>query len=125
MNKQQISEELVTRWGNTTISDGFQPVPHRLLRHQADLGITDPQMMVLLNVLDFWWKTERRPFPSALSIGRRIGASERTVRRHLSALQRKGYVVKQKNSERDKTEFDLTGLIHRLTAIVLERGAAN
>ncbi|MBE0626406.1 MAG: helix-turn-helix domain-containing protein [Burkholderiales bacterium] len=118
MNRPEISQELRERWGNTAIADGFQPVPHRLLRHQHDLGLSDPQMVVLLNVLDFWWQTERRPFPSAATIGRRIGAAERTVRRHLTALERKGYATKRKSRKGDKTEFDFTGLIHRLSTIV-------
>lgn len=118
MHKQQISEELIRRWGSTVMADGFQAVPHRLLRHQAELKLTPSEMVVLLNVLDFWWTSQRRPFPSAASIARRTAASERTVRRHLSSLQKKGYLAKSSSADGDKREFDPTGLIHRLTAII-------
>ena len=113
-----VSEELTRRWGNAVIKDGFQAVPHRLLRHQADLRITDQELVVLLNVLDFWWATERRPFPGAASISHRIGSAERTVRRHMRALEKKGYVVKRKQEQGDKSEFDFTGLIHKLATLV-------
>ena len=117
MEKPEISEELRSRWGNA-ISDGFQAVPHRLFQHQAELGLSIAEMVVLLNLLDFWWRTERRPFPGTLTIAQRIGAKERTVRRHLSALQRKGFLVKRKQENGEKMEFDFTGLVHRLAEVV-------
>ena len=114
----KISARLAERWGSSVISDGFQMVPHQFLKSQGLLGLTDSEMMVLLNVLDYWWATDRLPFPSTRTLARRMGCTERKVQRHLAALVKKRYLSRSQRAGSFAKEYDLSALIARLTSIV-------
>jgi hypothetical protein len=63
---------------------GYQPLPDVLLFHQHELGLSSEVLNVALHILAHWYAPERLPFPSAKTIARRMGVSERTIERYLT-----------------------------------------
>jgi DNA-binding MarR family transcriptional regulator len=66
---------------------GYQPVPDTLLMKQQDLGLDATDMLVLLNLMSYWWFRDRPPFPRTNVIAKRMGVSPRTVQRALHKLE--------------------------------------
>jgi predicted transcriptional regulator len=92
---------------------GFQLLPDLLLRHQADLGLTATDLVVLINLTMHWWYPDQRPFPRSSSIAKRMGIDRRTVQRSLAKLSEKGLVEKVTENLGDGSKrqvCDLTGL---------------
>ena len=60
-----------------------------LLRAQRRLGLSPTQLAVLMQLCDFWWDSERKPYPSKAT---RLGLSPRQVQRHVAELETAGIV---------------------------------
>lgn len=108
------------KWGSA-VSDGFtgfQILPDVLIRGQRRLGISNGEMVTLLNLLMHWWEKENLPYPKTSTIARRMGTSQRTVERHLKELQAKGLVskvvVKDDPNRAVQQRYDLSGLVNAL-----------
>ena len=54
-------------------------VPSPLLRAQRRLGLSPTQLAVLMQLCDFWWDSERKPYPSKATLAERLGLSPRQV----------------------------------------------
>ncbi|HNH12791.1 MAG TPA: helix-turn-helix domain-containing protein, partial [Rhodocyclaceae bacterium] len=124
MNKQELPTNestknmLSVRWGDALLS-GFVVVPSVLLLKQRELCLRDGELVTLTNILMAWWDSDKKPFPGAAVIARRMGVNARTVHRHLNSLVKKGYISKEEGvSESDPTKkvvrYDMTGLVERL-----------
>jgi DNA-binding MarR family transcriptional regulator len=122
--KDQVGKEIPAnvweKWGVAAFR-GYQAVPHDLLRYQAKLGLSNGELVTLLNILDFWWEAKNNPFPAVDQLAKRMSTDRRTVHRHLKSLQDKRYVVRDKGTETDeKRRFRLDGLVERLQQVVRE-----
>ena len=113
----------VTERFGVVAAAGYQPLPDVLLFHQHELGLSSEELNVVLNILAHWYAPERLPFPSAKTIGRRMGVSPRTIERYLMQLRKKGFLVKQRPlmGMRPKKQHDLTPLIKRLEPLARKR----
>lgn len=117
-----------TKWGSAVSSgrNGYQLLPDVLLRGQTRLGLDSTDMVVLLNILMHWWEREpdKLPHPRAVTIAKRIGASTRTVERHIDRLAKKGLVKWQapeaRNDGPNIRRFNLQGLVAKLQALAEE-----
>jgi len=102
-------------WGVSTLADGFLMTPSRLIRGQADLGLTPIQFSIAISLLDFWWEADRVPFPSKRVLAQRIGVSARTIQRNIAELERRGFVKRRRRwspqGEPATNEYDLSGLV--------------
>ena len=87
-------------------------VPSPLLRAQRRLGLSPTQLAVLMQLCDFWWDSERKPYPSKAT---RLGLSPRQVQRHVAELETAGIVrrTQRRLSHGGKTtnSYDLGGLV--------------
>jgi hypothetical protein len=79
------------KWGDA-VRAGFQQVPDALLMKQAELGLDQTDMVVLLNLTSYWWFRDLPPFPRTNVIAKRMGVTPRTVQRSMSKLQKKGLI---------------------------------
>jgi len=79
--RRKTSEE---KWGKPVIDLGFSIVPSLILRAQQRLGLNPTQLAVLLQLMDYWWNTARKPYPSKQALSERLGLSTRTVQRYIS-----------------------------------------
>ena len=106
------------KWGKEVIALGFCIVPSLLLRAQNRLGLNPTQLAVLMQLCDFWWDRERKPYPSKAVLAERLGLSRRQVQRHIADLETAGLVerVERRAVHGGKLTnvYDLSGLVQRL-----------
>lgn len=57
----QVSDK---KWGKAVMKLGFCIIPSMLLRAQQRLGLNPTQLAVLLQLADYWWSQDRKPYPS-------------------------------------------------------------
>ena len=111
-------QALEKKWGKHVIALGFCSVPSLLLRAQHRLGLSPTLLAVLLQLCDFWWDRERKPYPSKAVLAERLGLSRRQVQRHIAALEAAGLLqrVERRAAHGGKSTnaYDLSGLVDRL-----------
>ena len=93
--------ESVKKWGRDVIEAGFTVVPSVILQRQATLGLTSPELNVLLQLLDHWWSASSFPYPSRKAIAERMGVSPQTVQRHITKLARCGFIEIERRKRSD------------------------
>ena len=111
----QPNFQFVQKWGDAAAL-GFFQIPDVLFTSQDKLGIDVTEMVVLLNVLSFWWYDERKPFPKSSTIAQRTGLSPRTVQRTLQKLQQKD-ILKKTKSDWGYRMFDPAPLVEKLSVL--------
>jgi biotin operon repressor len=109
------------KWGSIVSGGraGFTGVPDALIRGQGELGISDREMVVLLNILMYWWQAEKLPFVSSERIGEATGKDQRSVQRAIKGLELKGF-LQRANVDFDsdsRNGYELSGLIRQLEPI--------
>ena len=106
------------KWGKGVIALGFCIVPSLLLRAQNRLGLNPTQLAVLLQLCDFWWEHERKPYPGKARLAERLSLSPRQVQRYIAELETAGLVkrVQRRAPHGGKLTniYDLGGLVARL-----------
>jgi len=106
------------KWGQAVMDLGFCLVPSLLLRAQRRLNLNPTQLAVLMQLCDFWWDKDRKPFPSKETLAQRLSLSERQVQRYIADLEREGFVrrIERRASNGGKLSntYDLSGLVKRL-----------
>lgn len=109
------------KWGQAVMDLGFCLVPSLLLRAQRRLNLNPTQLAVLLQLCDFWWDKDRKPFPSKETLSQRLSLSERQVQRYIAELEQEGLVrrIERRASNGGKLSntYDLSGLVKRLQAL--------
>ncbi|MCF6319866.1 MAG: helix-turn-helix domain-containing protein [Proteobacteria bacterium] len=117
------------KWGKIVIQCGFCIVPSLLFRAQKRLGLNSQQLIILLQLADFWWDKSRKPYPAVGTIAERIGLSQRQTRRHIAALEKAGFIKRIQRTAVHKgklsNEYDLTGLVDKLRKLAPEFKEAN
>jgi hypothetical protein len=106
------------KFGKPVMDLGFCIVPSLLMWAQARLGINTVQFNIVMQLADFWWDPERKPYPAKKLLSDRIGMSERQIQRQIAELETAGLVkrIGRTRPGRGKTsnEYDLGGLVARL-----------
>lgn len=105
------------KW-KTALDAGFVVVPSVLLRRQGQLGISDGELVVLQHLMMAWWEQRSLPFTRPHVIAARSGGNVRTVQRHLSALEKRGVLIRRRE-DRGLTKYDLSPLV-----LILEKQSA-
>ena len=108
-------------WGDALVG-GFVAIPNALLHAQQELGLQSLDLLIIINVVSYWYKPESLPFPRPSLLAKRLGVTTRTVERRLQVLQSKGLVrrcdAQVNNRTRVKVrEYDLGGLKEKLTPV--------
>ena len=112
------TRESEKKWGKKVISLGFCVVPSLLLRAQQRLGLNPTQLAVLMQLCDFWWESDRKPYPGKRALGERLSLSPRQVQRYIAELEKAGLVkrIERRAGHGGKltNSYDLSGLVERL-----------
>lgn len=111
-----IPDNIWEKWGKAAYR-GYQAVPHDLFKFQAQLDLSNGELVTLLNILDFWWEADNRPFPGVTVLAKRMNTNPRSVQRHLKCLEEKKYAVRERGDD-EKRRFNLDGLVTRLVELV-------
>ena len=92
-------------------------VPSLLLRAQRRLGLSPTQLAVLMQLCDFWWDSERKPYPSKATLAERLGLKPAPSAAHVAEFETAGIVrrTQRQLSHGGKTtnSYDLGGLVKR------------
>jgi len=128
--RQSKAERVSNRkWSAPVMKLGFCIIPSLLLRAQQRLGLNPTQLAVLLQLADYWWDKDRKPYPSKRDLSDRLGLSERQIQRHIADLEAAGLVQRIErygdSGEKTSNEYDLSGLVERLKKIAPEIEEAN
>jgi predicted transcriptional regulator len=114
-------KESERKWGVAVMKLGYCILPSILLQAQARLLITPQQMMVLLQLVEHWWKADNKVYPSKETLADRIGLSAKQVQRPIKALEEKKLVKRiprtLKGRGKTSNEYDLSGLVKKLKEI--------
>ena len=112
------------KWPDAVLSRGYSMIPSILLWGQAKMGLKPDELNVLLQLISHWWSADHDPHPAKDTIARRMGKDARTVQRHLTALETKGFIKRVERFKRHKGQdsngYDLSGLIAKLETIAPE-----
>lgn len=121
VGKAKTSRQSEEKWGVEVMDLGFCVLPSLLFRGQRRLGLNPTQLAVLLQLADFWWDPQRKPFPKKADLAERLSLSDRQVQRHIADLEAAGFVrrIERTRSRRGKisNEYDLSGLVAKLKAL--------
>ena len=106
------------KWG-IALNNGFVVVPSALFLNQSKIGISDGEVLVLLNLIMAWREVGTRPFPRTTTLAKRMGVTVRTVQRHVDQLEAKGLISRVKikggrTEDRAITEYGLSGIVTKL-----------
>jgi hypothetical protein len=112
------------KWGLEVMKLGFSIVPSLLLRAQKRLSLNPTQLAVLLQLADYWWDAERKPFPSKQALSDRLGISPRQVQRYIADLEEMKLVkrIERRALHKGKlsNQYDMSGLVKRLQELAPE-----
>lgn len=110
------------RWGaaQNILCHGYVPVPTFFLEIYASLKpypLTPAEAMFVLELMSHKWG-KAAPYPSYKTIAKRMGVSDKMVRRYAQSLETKKYLhrVLRKNTS---NRYDLTGLFQALDTAAL------
>jgi len=106
------------KWGREVMKLGFSVIPALLLRAQKRLGLNPTQLAVLLQLIDYWWEHDNKPFPSKQALSDRLSLGPRQIQRHIADLEKAGLVQRNERIKADgsksSNEYDLSGLVKHL-----------
>ena len=115
---------LAEKWGVEVIGQGYTAVPDVLLANMGELKISPTEMVVLLQLMRYWWAAGQLPFPSKKTLAQAIGSSEKNVQKVVGRLVARGLlkrILRKKASDRnDSNCYDLEPLIVRLRGLVTQ-----
>jgi len=121
LNANQASRASERKWGRAVMKLGFSIVPSLIFRAQQRLGLNASQLAILLQIADFWWDHNRKPYPSLKTLGERLDLSPRQVSRYIDGLEEARLVKKierhAKHKGRMSNQYDLSGLVARLAKL--------
>jgi DNA-binding MarR family transcriptional regulator len=113
-------KESERKWGKAVMSHGYCILPSMLLQAQGRLAVNAQEMMVLLHLVEHWWRSDSKVFPAMKILAERVGLSTKQVQRHIKALEDQKLVKRKERysaGRRTSNEYDLSGLVRKLKAI--------
>jgi hypothetical protein len=93
---------------------GFSPVPHMLLLHQRELGLTSKEVNAYLNIFMHWHDAARLPFPHTSTIAKRMGLPHRAAQNLVNSLMKKGMIEKVRTKRSEPMSYDPRPLLSKL-----------
>jgi DNA-binding MarR family transcriptional regulator len=115
--------ESEAKWGKNVMDAGYCIVPAVLFRAQARLGLSGMQLVLLLQLHEYWWKSEQLPFPKKETLVKRMGISEKQVQRLTKQLEDAGYIkriVRKNYRGQTSNRIEFTGLVKKLKELAPE-----
>ena len=94
---------IILRGADVATSQGYTQVPNFLLRMK---NITSGDKMTFAMILSYKWQNDSC-FPGQAKLAEDMGVDERTVRRHIQALQSAGLLVIQQRGQGKTNIYEL------------------
>jgi DNA-binding transcriptional regulator YhcF (GntR family) len=108
-----------SKWSATLMEAGWTVLPSILLERQHALGLDAVDINIIMHLVRHWWFPDSLPHPSKRTIAQCMSINESTVRRHIAAMEKIGFI--KRIPRRDRThgqmtnEYDFSGLIKEAT----------
>ncbi len=116
--KTKSNELSAKKWGGDVIKQGFCIIPSLLFKAQRRLGLNPTQLAILVQLADYWWEADNKPFPSKQSLSDRLGIGPRQIQRYIAEMEQAGLVerIERFGSDNRKlsNHYDLSGLVEKL-----------
>jgi hypothetical protein len=129
MPAETVDRKLARRWGGHESlfakPEGWVGVPVTFLRLYGSLTpypLTVAEAMFVIELMGYKW-SDKAPFPSYGTIGKRMGVSSKMVQRYARQLEDKGY-LKREARIGTSNAFDLQQLFDALAVAVAREGKA-
>ncbi len=94
---------IILRGADAATREGYTQVPNFLLRMKS---ITSGDKMTFAMILSYKWQNDSC-FPGQATLAKDMGVDERTVRRHIQALQTAGLLVIQQRGQGKTNVYEL------------------
>jgi DNA-binding transcriptional ArsR family regulator len=101
-----------SKWSPALKASGFTEIPNALIKNQANLGITDSEMVVVVALASFKWD-HRLPYPSVTALASLTGKSDSAVRNSIRNLENRG-IIKRVYRDGETNMYDLKPLVRKL-----------
>ncbi len=82
-------------WGAKVYAYGYAAVPSILLQAQCKLGLNNTQLVICIQLLDYWHDPSRKPFPSKKDLAQRMGVTEKTIQTNVKDLEKKKFIFRE------------------------------
>ena len=111
--KKEIAINFTQKWTAETSEFGFTQIPNLLIICQGHLGLTDGELVTLIELLKFWYDYDSRIFPSIETLAKYSGRGYSTVQRRLKNLEKKGF-IKRKHRFATSDDYDMYPCVAKL-----------
>lgn len=121
--RKEWGQTSAKKWGSDVMDRGFCIVPSILIRAQTRLGLTTTQLVIILNLIDWWIDPSRSPWSSKKDLSDRIGIKPRQLQRQIAELEKAGLVKRIERTNHNgkiPNEYDLQGLVEKLEKLAPE-----
>lgn len=109
------------KFGPAVMKHGYTMLPNLLMEAQGRLKIGHAEFNVLVQLIHHWWDADKEPHPAKESIARRMGLSPRQVQRHLTTLEKEGFISRVERFSGRKSQiangYDLMPLVRKLGVV--------
>lgn len=103
------------KWSRAIAAHGFTALPNLLLRHYVQLGITPPELRLLVALETFRWD-DNRPYPSLDTLAKMLAIEPRQARNIITSLAKKGLIIRTLRVG-TTSEYSIEPLIHKLDVL--------
>jgi hypothetical protein len=114
MTKKRLNQEygFDKKWSPAIAAHGFTSIPNLLLRQYESLGITAPELRMIIVIEMHRWD-DREPHPSVATLAKLIRTSPRRAREIITSLHTKGLILRTVRDYKTST-YNYDRLIHKL-----------
>lgn len=122
VNDKQVDSQTIKKWGKQVMKQRFTIYPRILMQSMVHFELKPGEFLVLLQLVEHWWRWDENPFPSVKTLADRVGFKPRHTQDILKSLEKKGLIkrVPRKglgtSNNQGSNSFDLSGLREKLTA---------
>jgi len=106
MSEEENGYKFNGKWSPEIAKYNFTQVPNLLLGCQAHLGLTDGELVTLIQLLTYWFRHESRVYPSITTLTKFSHKGYSTVQKRLRSLESKGFINRRHNFGTSNT-YDL------------------
>lgn len=109
----EAKSDFTDKWTPEIAAHNFTQVPNLLIQCHGHLGLTDGELITLIQLLKFWYHKNGRIFPSIEKLASYSGNGYSTVQRRLKSLEGKGF-LKRRHRYGTSNDYDLVYLRQKL-----------
>jgi hypothetical protein len=101
------------KWGEKALTKGVTMIPTAFLLHASRAGLNPAQQILIIHLVSYWFQASRDPFPSLKELRNRTGMTEKTISKHLKALEEKMWLIRKRRYNNSYL-YDLDRLARRV-----------